>query len=84
MDLTTIRASSVTSLAQSVMVMGDTHTCSRCGDDRPLHEVIVHGPREDPDEVVCPDCAEPEDRIVTDGGRAGDGARPKADRGPHP
>ena len=64
--------------------MGDTYTCSRCGDDRPLREVIVHSPREDPDEVVCSDCATAEDRIITDGGRPGDGAELKADCGPHP
>ena len=45
-----------------------SETCTRCGDERPLREVIVHGPREDPDEVVCPDCATAEDRIVTGGG----------------
>lgn len=47
---------------------GETKACTRCGDDYPLAEVIVHGDRDDPDEVICPDCAEPEDRIVTDGG----------------
>jgi len=42
-------------------------TCSRCGDEHPFHGVIVHGPREEPDEVVCADCVTPGDRIVTDG-----------------
>ena len=46
-----------------------TETCSRCGDGRPLREVIVRGgPKHR--EVICPDCAESEDRVVTDGGES--------------
>jgi hypothetical protein len=39
-------------------------TCSRCDEDWPLPKVIVRGPGEEPDEVVCADCVTPGDRIV--------------------
>jgi DNA-directed RNA polymerase subunit RPC12/RpoP len=43
------------------------YACDRCGAAIALREALITGEVENSEEIVCPDCTTPEDRIITDG-----------------
>lgn len=47
----------------------ERYNCNRCGTGVTLPEALITGELDDPEEVVCGDCIEPADRIITDGER---------------
>lgn len=42
----------------------DPLICDRCDTDVRLTEATVSGDLTDPEEVICPECTEPEDRFI--------------------
>lgn len=44
----------------------ERYVCDRCGTAVTLPEALVTGELENPEEVVCGECTEPADRIITD------------------
>lgn len=44
----------------------DFVTCDRCDHQKHYTTCIIRGERENPETVVCSDCADPEDRIITE------------------
>jgi hypothetical protein len=38
--------------------------CDRCSETAPLPQTLIHGPLDDPNEVVCVECIEPRNRVI--------------------